>query len=317
MVKEQSNKAKKRATKEAELLESSWRLAHTMYGPMWGEERWSELSKALRAPSSSLMALNNYSDKSLAVKDEFDDWTRHNHLVYRHIAPDEAKKEMDALTGDCGAFYVDNESLTIIKCLNLEEGMSVLDMYSHIESTTMLLLQSILGLQLSVTINEHTPDKYQKLKKVVHASLPSNIPTRLTGWDTLKFGVNETAQYDRVLLDCPCSDERRVFNDEKLVKKWTDKVSRQNAKKQLLWLISALAATKPGGVVTYVARTLSQYEHDEIIEKVLKKSRVESIPVKITLDVGSMTKFGWLIMPDEADGGNQGPLYIAKLRVTE
>jgi len=69
--------------------------------------------------------------------------------------------------------------------------------------------------------------------------------------------------------------------------------------------------------VTYVARTLSQYEHDEIIEKVLKKSRVESIPVKITLDVGSMTKFGWLIMPDEADGGNQGPLYIAKLRVTE
>ena len=76
-----------------------------------------------------------------------------------------------------------------------------------------------------MTINEHTPDKYQKLKKAVHASLPSNIPTRLTGWDTLKFGVNETAQYDRVLLDCPCSDEKRVFNDEKLLKKWTDKVS--------------------------------------------------------------------------------------------
>ena len=55
--------------------------------------------------------------------------------------------------------------------------------------------------------------------------------------------------------------------------------------------------------------------NDEIIEKALKKSRVESIPVKITLDVGSMTKFGWLIMPD-ANGG-QGPLYIAKLRVTE
>ena len=67
--------------------------------------------------------------------------------------------------------------------------------------------------------------------------------------------------------------------------------------------------------VTYVARALSQYEHDEIIEKALKKSRVESIPVKITLDIGAMTKFGWLIMPD-VDGG-QGPLYIAKLRVTE
>ena len=60
MVKEQSNKAKKRAAKEAELLESSWKLAHTLYGPMWGEERWLELSKALREPSSSLLVLNNY-----------------------------------------------------------------------------------------------------------------------------------------------------------------------------------------------------------------------------------------------------------------
>ena len=120
-----------------------------------------------------------------------------------------------------------------------------------------------------MTINEHTPDKYQKLKKIVHESVPSNIPTRLTGWDTFKFGVNETAQYDRkwlenvfinvlklllcqttnrVLLDAPCSNEKNVFNDEKQLKKWTDKVSRQNAKKQLLWLISALASTKPGGL---------------------------------------------------------------------
>ena len=100
----------------------------------------------------------------------------------------------------------------------------------------------------------------------MHESVPSNLPTRLTGWDTLKFGVNETAQYDRqwsdiffalqlftlpiyrVLLDAPCSNEKSVFNDEKQLKKWTDKVSRQNAKKQLLWLISALASTKPGGL---------------------------------------------------------------------
>lgn len=200
-----------------------------------------------------------------------------------------------------------------------------------------------------MTINEHTPDKYQKLKRIVHESVPSNLPTRLTGWDTLKFGVNETAQYDRqwpenffnvttflislthqrVLLDAPCSNEKSVFNDEKQLKKWTDKVSRQNAKKQLLWLISALASTKPGGsgntllvlstlnvfIVLYVARTMSVYEMDEIIEKAMKKSRVESTPVKISLEVGSMTKYGWLIMPDSDK--NLGPLYLAKLKVSE
>ena len=69
------------------------------------------------------------------------------------------------------------------------------------------------------------------------------------------------------------------------------------------------------GLVLYVARTMSVYEMDEIIEKAMKKSRVESTPVKISLEVGSMTKYGWLIMPD--NDKHLGPLYLAKLKVSE
>ena len=67
--------------------------------------------------------------------------------------------------------------------------------------------------------------------------------------------------------------------------------------------------------VLYVARTISVYEHDEIIEKAMKKSRVESVPVKINLEIGEKTKYGWLIMPD--CNINTGPLYMAKLKVSE
>ena len=64
-----------------------------------------------------------------------------------------------------------------------------------------------------------------------------------------------------------------------------------------------------------MARTISEYEHDEIIEKAMKKSRVESVPVKINLEIGEKTKYGWLIMPDCKI--NTGPLYMAKLKVSE
>ena len=92
------------------------------------------------------------SDKSLAIKDEFTDWERHNSLVYRSLPPELTKKETDRLTDNHGAFKVDNESLIITKCLTLEEGQSILDMYSHIHSTTMLLLQSTLQHQLRYVV---------------------------------------------------------------------------------------------------------------------------------------------------------------------
>ena len=51
----------------------------------------------------------------------------------------------------------------------------------------------------------------------------SNV--RLTGWDAMKFGASETEIFDCTILDVPSSNEKKVFNDEKEMKKWTDKVS--------------------------------------------------------------------------------------------
>merc|ERR1712227_880419 len=134
----------------------------------------------------------------------------------------------------------------------------------------MYLLQLLSREKFQLTINESTPDKYQKLRKSVYETVSKAVESqiRLTGWDPIKFGTSETHLYDKVILDVPSSDEKKIFNDEKLMK-------------QLLWLISALAATRPGGTVLYVSRCLTPYETDEIIEKVLKKSRAEPKVVKL------------------------------------
>ena len=50
---------------------------------------------------------------------------------------------------------------------------------------------------------------------------------------------------------------------------------------------------------------MTPYETDEIIEKVLKKSRAEPKVVKLQLEIGESTTYGWRIMPDK---NNFGPL---------
>ena len=64
----------------------------------------------------------------------------------------------------------------------------------------------------------------------------------------------------------------------------------------------------------YATRSISPYENDEIIEKVLKKSRAEPVVAKISEENCEKTKFGVQILPDKSDFG---PLYVSKLRVPE
>ena len=56
------------------------------------------------------------------------------------------------------------------------------------------------------------------------------------------------------------------------------------------------------------------YHKNDFLE-VAKCSTLESVPVKINLEIGEMTKYGWLIMPDCKN--LTGPLYMAKLKVSE
>jgi len=299
--------------KEEELLESSWKLANNMYRGIWND-RWELIKQAILTSQAELEILNGYSDASFSARDRegIDSWTKYKCVEYRKAEID--KKEDDIASN--GSFRLDQEGLIILKSLLIQPEDNILEMYSKSKSTTMYLLQMLNKEQFTLTINQSTPDKYQKLRKSVYETVSKAVESqiRLTGWDPIKFGTSETHVYDKVILDVPSSDEKKVFNDEKLMKKWTDKVSRQNAKKQLLWLISALAATRPGGTVLYVSRCLTPYETDEIIEKVLKKSRTEPKVVKLNLEVGESTTYGWRIIPDAS---HFGPLYLSKLTVPE
>ena len=78
----------------------------------------------------------------------------------------------------------------------------------------------------SLTVNGSNPNKFQKLKPLLHKHLPRDTDVRITGWDPNKFGVAEAGIYDKILMQVPSSDERCTFRNETLMKKWTSKVNQ-------------------------------------------------------------------------------------------
>ena len=90
-----------------------------------------------------------------------------------------------------GSFILDQEGLIILKCLSILPEDNVLEMYSKSRSTSMYLLQLLTKEKFQLTINQSTPDKYQKLRKSVYDTVSKSVESqiRLTGWDPIKFGT--------------------------------------------------------------------------------------------------------------------------------
>jgi 16S rRNA C967 or C1407 C5-methylase (RsmB/RsmF family) len=222
-----SKKAQKRKDKEAELLESSWKLASHLYGQMWGE-RWETLREALLETRVPLVCLNYYTDNVYAASDRVREaggsFTKCQSMQYYRP---EDQDELDKVKETGGIVELDPESLLILNSISpISDQDHLLDMFSNTKSTTMALLQLMKTEQFTATINQNTPDKYQKMKSIVYETVSKKEEERLrlTGWDPIKFGVSETQIYDKVICDVPGSNEGKVFKDDRLMRKWTDKV---------------------------------------------------------------------------------------------
>jgi len=288
-----SKKASKRLQKEADLVVSSWKLADQLYTSFYGD-CWPEIKQELLKPAEYALCSVTPKNGELLFRDK---------LSYR-LSSNTGQGDFD--------FYVDQEALFLFEIMELSSKDNFLDMFGS--PGYLAVLVSHMLKNLSFTTNGATPSSHQKLRSRITENASNVERIRVTGWDAVKFGVAEASTYSKVLLVAPSSDEKVTFTDEKLLKKWTDKVTRQNAKKQLLNLISALSAATPGGTVFYVTKSMSPFENDEVVEKALKKSRTEPVAIKVSSKIGRSTKYGIQILPHEAPFG---PLYVSKLKIQE
>ena len=77
-------------------------------------------------------------------------------------------------------------------------------------------------------------------------------------------------QFDRVLLDAPCSSEGKFRADApKTWAYWSEKKIAEMNRKQRKLLYSAVRCLKPGGVLVYSTCTFAPEENEEVVDRAL------------------------------------------------
>ena len=152
-----------------------------------------------------------------------------------------------------------------------------------------------------------------------------------------------TVNYDKVLIDAPCSSERHIIHAHANAKlggreapemaNWRPGSSKRLAETQLKLLMTGLRVAKVGATILYATCSIEPTENDGVIEKMLlqvEKERKKGIKWSVKVGFGAgeeaatleaeleknwaeRTKHGWIVLPDHPSGGRWGPLFFAVL----
>lgn len=210
-------------------------------------------------------------------------------------------------------YYLDAASVFAANALGVCPGDHVLDMCAAPGGKTLVLASKLKG-EGSLQSNDRSPDRRLRLSHVLENSLPEEWlqVVNVSGYDGVKFGMHRKEEYDRILLDAPCSSDRHVLNSPAHLEVWSAKRVKRLSVEQGSLLASAVDALKPGGTVVYSTCALSPLENDDVVKKILKKrpsmrlDTIEEIPAG-----ADRTECGVHILPDRAEGS--GPIYCARL----
>ena len=99
-----------------------------------------------------------------------------------------------------------------------------------------------------------------------------------------KIGDLYPEQFDKVLLDTPCSGEGRftIYNVQSY-KTWSPKTVNDLTKMQRKLFKSAFNALKPNGTLVYSTCTLNKQENEEILQWALDNFNVKLLPINIEI----------------------------------
>lgn len=92
--------------------------------------------------------------------------------------------------------------------------------------------------------------------------------------------IPETALFDRILADVPCSGEGRVRRGALEDGPPEEAVTRRLAELQLHLLRKAIRLLRPGGQVLYVTCTFAPEENEGVVSRILEDGEVRLIPLR-------------------------------------
>ena len=183
-----------------------------------------------------------------------------------------------------GEIYLQNlSSMVPPLILDPKPGEMILDLTAAPGGKTTQIACLMEG-EGQITANENDKIRFEKMKNNINLQGASNVQLVLSYGES--FGNKYPEQFDRVLVDAPCSAEGRFVAGQPASSRYCNlnKV-KENAKLQKKLLMSGLKALKPGGVLVYSTCTFAPEENEEVVDFVLQSSggTIELEPCKLTI----------------------------------
>ncbi len=216
--------------------------------------------------------------------------------------------------GGFATYVMDHASIRAAEALQVSPGFQVLDLCAAPGGKTLILAEGLSG-NGALIANELSSPRRVRLKEVLDMHIPSEFRSlvKITGFDGNQFGLKRKNEFDRVLLDAPCSSERHLIQDDPRVPDWKESRTRQLAMRQYSLLCAGMLALKPGGKLVYSTCSISPLENDGVIEKLISKKGDSYMLDPDTSDLQDLerTEFGFQIFPDRNQGA--GPIYLSRI----
>ena len=180
------------------------------------------------------------------------------------------------------------DPVSLVPCLALDpkKDDKLLDMCAA-PGTKTFIMSFLTENEAYITANDISAFRVKRLKGIVNKY---SLSVEVLNQSGRKIDGN----FDKILLDAPCSGEGMVNKKEKLFEHWSEKRLRLLAKKQKKLISHAFSLLNPGGTLVYSTCTFEPEENEEVVDFLLKKhpeAKLEGITLNINHASG-LVKWG-------------------------
>lgn len=202
---------------------------------------------------------------------------------YTYVVPNMDKSDLAKLNAyKNGLFYIQSLSSMIpVIILDPKPGDKILDMTAAPGSKTSQIA-SLTDNEALITANDSNYERAKNMEKLMKMFYVDNIQISVS--DGAKYGEQMKEQFDKVLLDAPCSGEGLIYlQSDNPLRFWSVKKVKKMSYIQKDLIVGAYEALKPGGSMVYSTCTLEPEENEAVVSYLLEKYPKAEL-VNVSLD---------------------------------
>ncbi len=178
-------------------------------------------------------------------------------------------------------FIFDPVSLVPCIALDPKSRERILDMCAA-PGTKTFAMSFLANNEAHIVANDISRFRVRRLKGIVNKYGLSAEVTNMSGRKI-------RGEFDKILLDAPCSGEGMINKKEKLFEHWSEKRIKRLSKIQKKLIIHAFEILRPGGTLVYSTCTFEPEENEEVVDSLLKKrpgAELEEIGINVKHSAG-------------------------------